>query len=330
MCRNIAIIGSGSWGISLSSLLAENGNNIKIWSFSETEKNEINIDRKSRYIPDLTINNNIICYNDLSEVCKDAEFIFHVTPSKVTREVFIQYKNFVQTQPIIICSKGFEKGSNLTLDKVFKEEKNDVKIAALSGPSFAVEVSNHIPTALLLASKNEEILNSVPEVISNENMRIYKSTDILGVEIGGGLKNIIALCTGVCTELKLGTNSEAALIARGLAEISRLGVRMGADKNTFYGLSGLGDLILTCSSDESRNRRAGRLIGKGIPIDEVKKQIGQTIESIDNLEIAKDLMEKYNVDMPIVKTACDVIFNGMTPQDAIHKLMTRSLKFEDY
>ena len=207
--------------------------------------------------------------------------------------------------------------------------KPDARLAAFSGPSFAIEVANKIPTAIILASEDEEILNTIPDIISNDKMRIYKSHDIMGVEIGGGLKNIIAFATGVAVELGFGTNSQAALITRGLAEIARLGVKMGADASTFYGLSGLGDLILTCSSDESRNRRAGRCIGRGLNIEETQKEIGQTIESIDNIKIAKKLSDKYGVEMPIVNAAYDVLYNNLTVQDAVSQLMTRGLKFEN-
>ena len=169
----------------------------------------------------------------------------------------------------------------------------------------------------------------IPKIMSNEYMRIYKSKDITGVEVGGALKNIIAFCAGICVELQLGTNAQAALLTRGLSEIARLGEKMGADKQTFYGLSGLGDLFLTCSSDESRNRRAGRLIGKGLSVEEAKKEIGMTIESVDNIEIAKKLSEKYGVEMPIVNATYDVLFNGLSPKEACKTLMTRDLKFED-
>ena len=160
-------------------------------------------------------------------------------------------------------------------------------------------------------------------------MRLYKSKDSIGVEVGGALKNIIAFCAGICAELNFGTNAQAALITRGLAEITRLGIKMGAEKDTFYGLSGLGDLILTCSSDESRNRRTGRLIGKGMNIEQVKKEIGMTIESIDNIEIAKKLSAKFDVEMPIVNAAYDILYNNLKPNDAAIMLMTRTKKFEN-
>ena len=280
------------------------------------------------FIPNIRINENVYCSCDIKEVVQGSDFIIHVTPSKFTRNIFKSYKDYVGSKPIIICSKGLEDSTLSTLDKVFKEEKPDVRLAALSGPSYATEVCDHIPTAVILASEDDDILDEIPPVLSNEYMRIYKSRDIIGVEVGGALKNIIAFCAGICAELNFGTNAQSALITRGLAEIARLGVKMGAKSETFYGLSGLGDLILTCSSDESRNRRAGRLIGRGLSIDEARKEIGMTIESVDNINTAKKLIEKYDVDMPIVNAVFEVLYNGLDPKDAAKMLMTRSLKFE--
>ena len=328
MSKNIAVVGSGSWGMAISNHLAEMGNAVKVWSFTEEEKNLINNERKCMFIPDMVLDEKIYCSNDVVEVVKDADYIFHVTPSKVTRNVFKQYKDYVKDKPIVICSKGLENATLKTLDEVMLEELPSAKIAAFSGPSYATEVVKHIPTAIILASKHDDVLDEVSSLLMNEYMRIYKSRDVVGVEVGGALKNIIAFCAGICAELNFGTNAEAALITRGLAEITRLGEKMGADKNTFFGLSGLGDLILTCSSDESRNRRAGRLIGKGKTIEEAKKEIGMTIESVENIEVAKKLAEKYDVEMQIVNEAYDVLYNNLKPQDAVNKLMTRAIKFE--
>ena len=328
MSKNIAVVGSGSWGMALANHLAEMGNNVKVWSFTEEEKNLINNERKCMFIPDMVLDEKIYCSNDVVEVVKDADYIFHVTPSKVTRNVFKQYKDYVKDKPIVICSKGLENATLKTLDEVMLEELPTAKIAAFSGPSYATEVVKHIPTAIILASKHDDVLDEVSSLLMNEYMRIYKSRDVVGVEVGGALKNIIAFCAGICAELNFGTNAQSALITRGLAEITRLGEKMGADKNTFFGLSGLGDLILTCSSDESRNRRAGRLIGKGKTVEEAKKEIGMTIESVENIEVAKKLAEKYDVEMPIVNAAYDVLYNNLKPQDAVNKLMTRAIKFE--
>ena len=328
MSKNVAVVGSGSWGMALANHLAEMGNTVKVWSFTEEEKNLINNERKCMFIPDMVLDEKIYCSNDVVEVVKDADYIFHVTPSKFTRNVFKQYKDYVKDKPIVICSKGLENATLKTLDEVMLEEMPSAKIAAFSGPSYATEVVKHIPTAIILASKHDDVLDEVSSLLMNEYMRIYKSRDVVGVEVGGALKNIIAFCAGICAELNLGTNAQSALITRGLAEITRLGVKMGANKETFFGLSGLGDLILTCSSDESRNRRAGRLIGKGKTIEEAKKEIGMTIESVENIEVAKKLAEKYNVEMPIVNAAYDVLYNNLKPKDAVNKLMTREIKFE--
>jgi len=326
---NIAVIGSGSWGVSLGNHLAELNHNVMIWSFSEDEKNDLNMKHKSKFLPNLVVNENVKSSNDIEEVVKKSDVIFHITPSRVTREVFRSYKNFVGKKPVVICSKGFEAQTLMTLDQVLEDELDGVRIAALSGPSYATEVAEHIPTAVILASKDNELLEEVSKIIADEHFRIYKSNDIVGVEVGGGLKNIIAFGAGICAELNYGMNAQAALITRGLAEISRLGVKMGANKETFYGLSGLGDLILTCSSDESRNRRAGRLIGRGLSVEEAKKEIGMTIESIDNIMIAKKLSEKYDVEMPITNVAYEMLSGDLNVKEAVYKLMTRDLKFED-
>ena len=326
---NVAIIGSGSWGVALAIHLAKLGHNIKIWSFDEEEKRIINEERKCKFLKNAVITDNIKCYTNFEDVVIDSDFILHVTPSKFTRNIFKQYKKYVEDKPVIICSKGFEGNSLKRLDEVLQEEKEDIRLAALSGPSYASEVSKKIPTAVILASKDNKLLDDVSDLLMNEYMRIYESNDIIGVEVGGALKNIIAFCAGICVELGYGINSQAALITRGLAEIARLGIKMGAEKETFYGLSGLGDLILTCSSDESRNRRAGRLIGKGKSIEEVKQEIGMTIESIDNIEIAKKLAEKYNVDMPIVNAAYNILYNDLEVKKAAEMLMNRTKKFEN-
>lgn len=326
--RNIAVIGSGSWGVALASHLARLDNKIKMWSYSEKEADMINHERKSAYLPDAIIHENIICNTNIEEVVKDSDLIVHVTPSQFVRSTFQTYKDFVGDTPILICSKGFENSTLYTLDKVFEEELSGVKLAVLSGPSYAEEVYNQVPTALVLGSKHENLLEEVYDIFTNETVRVYLSKDMLGVEIGGSLKNIIAFCTGICVSLNMGTNTTSALITRGLVEISRLGEKMGANKETFYGLSGLGDLILTCQSDQSRNRRAGKLIGQGYNVEETKQKIGQTIESLDNIEIAKKLSEKFEVDMPIVQTAYDVLYHDLDVKKAISTLMIRDKKYE--
>ena len=327
--KKIAIIGSGSWGAALGIYLASNGNDIKMWSFSEDEKNSINNDKKCVFLPNAVIPDNVYCTNSYEEAIEGAELILHVTPSKFVRSTIKGYKEFVKDDQIIImCSKGFEAESDMTLDEVIEEELPNIKYGILSGPSHAEEVSLNIPTALVIASNHEEVKESIVEAFKSTTVRIYTSKDVKGVELGGALKNIIAFCAGICVGLNLGDNTFAALATRGLVEITRLGTAMGGEEKTFYGLTGLGDLIVTCGSTHSRNRRAGELIGKGFSIEEARKEIGMTIESVDNIDVAYKLAKKYNVEMPIVDSVYNVLYNGLDPKVAVENLMTRSLKEE--
>ncbi len=326
--KNVAIIGSGSWGTALAVCLANNRNNVKIWSFCEEEKDLINNKKQCKFLPGVVIPNNVECMTDFEKVIDGADFILHVTPSKFTRSTFKQYKQYVGDKPVIICSKGFEKETLQTLDDVIKDELPSAKIGVLTGPSHAEEVAISIPTVLVIASEHEEILPLIQDTFMSKNMRIYTSTDVKGLELGGALKNIIAFCAGVAAGIGLGDNSFAALITRGLGEISRLGVKLGGKQETFYGLSGLGDLIVTCLSEHSRNRRAGKLIGQGKTLEETRKEVGMVIESIDNIDVAYELGKRNNIYMPIIETVYDVIYNGLDPKKAVEDLMTREKKSE--
>ena len=326
--KTITVIGSGSWGVALSIYLANEGHNVKIWSFDEEEKRIINEDKKCKFLPNVTIPDNIKCYTTYEEALEGSEIILHVTPSKFTRNIFKGYKQYVGNRPVIICSKGFEKDTLKTLDEVIEEELEGVKVGVLSGPSHAEEVSIGVPTVLVVASKHEEVRNLIQKTFMSEKMRIYTTDDVKGVELGGALKNIIAFCAGVAAGIGLGDNSFAALITRGLTEISRLGVSLGGKRETFYGLSGLGDLIVTCLSEHSRNRKAGKLIGQGKTLEETKKEVGMVIESIDNIDVAYELGKRQNAYMPIIETVYEVIYNELDSQTAVKKLMTREGKSE--
>ena len=327
--KNIAIIGSGSWGVALAIHLSKLGNNVKLWSFSADEKDLINNERKCKFLPNVKLPENIYCTTSFKEAIEGTDFIIHVTPSKFTRDTVKQYKQYVKNQPIVICSKGFEKESLLTLDEVVQEEMPNAKIAVLSGPSHAEEVSIAVPTALVVASKYDAVLKMVQDTFMSKKMRVYTSRDVKGVELGGALKNIIAFCAGVAAGLELGDNTFAALITRGLAELSRLGVELGGQKETLYGLSGLGDLIVTCLSEHSRNRKAGKLIGQGKNLEETKKEVGMTIESVDNIEVAYELGKIHNIDMPIVNAVYGILYKNLKPEDAVNMLMNRAKKKED-
>ena len=330
--KNVAIIGSGSWGVALATHLARNGNKVKLWSFNKNEKDLINNERKCKFLPDIEIGENILCSTDFEKVIDGSDFIMHVTPSKYTRETFKQYKQYVGNKPVIICSKGFEKDTLKTLDEVLQDEMPNVRVGVLTGPSHAEEVAISIPTVMVVASKDEEILKLIQDTFMSEEMRIYTSSDVKGVELGGALKNIIAFCAGIAAGIGLGDNTFAALITRGLMEISRLGIKLGGKQETFYGLSGLGDLIVTCLSEHSRNRRAGKLIGQGKTLEEAKKEVGMVIESIDNIDVAYELGKKNDVYIPIIETVYKVIYEGLKPEEAVKDLMTRKKKdeYEEY
>lgn len=327
--KNICIIGSGSWGCALGIHLANLGNTVKIWSFLQGEADLINKERKCKFLPQAIIPKNIICTTDFKTAIEGTEIILIVTPSKFLRDTVKKIKQYVTKQYIIICSKGFEESTLYTLNEVLEEELPNAKIGGLSGPSHAEEVSLGIPTALVIASKEDEVLKTVQETFMSETLRIYTSYDLQGTELGGALKNIIAFCAGVITGLNLGDNTFAALLTRGLSEMAKLSIKMGGEPKTIYGLTGLGDLIVTCMSNHSRNRRAGILIGQGKTIEEAKDEIGMTIESIDNIKTAYRLSEKYQVEMPIVRTVYKVLFEGLDSKQAIADLMTRNPKFED-
>ena len=327
--KKIAIIGSGSWGAALGIYLANHGHSVKMWSFNEDEKNSINKDKKCIFLPNATIPDGLECTSSFEEALEGAEIILHVTPSKFVRSTIKGYKEFVKpNQMVLMCSKGFEAETCYTLDQVMEEELPGIKTGILSGPSHAEEVSLNIPTALVVASKHEDVREIVSEEFKSNTLRLYTSTDVRGVELGGALKNIIAFCAGISVGLNLGDNTFAALATRGLVEITRLGVAMGGESKTFYGLTGLGDLIVTCGSLHSRNRRAGEMIGKGYSIEEARKQIGMTIESVDNIDVAYRLGKKYGIELPIVEKVYEVLYNGLSPKEAVNILMTRDQKSE--
>ena len=330
MKKTIAIIGSGSWGCALGIHLASLQNEVKLWSFSEEECNLINNEKKCKFLPKAIIPDGLKCYTSYRDVIEGADLILQVTPSKFTRDTVKQYKEFVnpKKQPIIVCSKGFESETMKTLDEVIVDEIPNARVGALSGPSHAEEVSLYLPTLLVIASEDERILKEVQDTFSSPTLRVYTSRDIKGVELGGALKNILAFCAGVAAGIDLGDNTFAALITRGLTELSRLGVELGGKKETFYGLTGLGDLIVTCLSEHSRNRKAGMLIGQGKTLEETKKEVGMTIECIDNIEVAYNLARLHGIEMPILECVYKVLYDNLDPKEALNILMTRNKKAE--
>lgn len=326
--KKIGIIGAGSWGMALAIYLRNLGHEVKVWANDVEEKNIINNEKRCKFLPNAVVPEGILATNSYEEAISETDIVLHVTPSKFTRENVKKYKQFITNQPVIICSKGFEASTLYTLEQVLEEEMPRAKIGVLSGPSHAEEVCLNIPTAIVVASKDGDVLNLVQNAFMSNTLRVYTSRDVRGVELGGALKNIIAFCAGACAGLNLGDNTFAALITRGLVEISRLGIEMGGCQNTFYGLTGLGDLVVTCMSQHSRNRKAGFLIGQGKTLEETKQIVGMTIESVDNIEIAYKLAKKYQVNVPIIDAVYNVLHNDLEPKKAVDMLMTREPKSE--
>ncbi len=325
----INVIGSGSWGTAVAVMLAENGHKVLLWSYFETESAELSRCRENKhFLPGIKIPDSIDFTSDISK-CGEADIIIIAVPSHAVRNTASSLAPYTKDGQIILnISKGLEEGTHLTLSQVLKEELPNCEISIMSGPSHAEEVSRKIPTTNVVAARTEEIANYIQDIIMNPTFRIYTNLDMLGVELGGSLKNVIALCAGVLDGLKLGDNTKAALMTRGIVEISRLGIAMGADPNTFNGLSGVGDLIVTCTSMHSRNRRAGILIGEGKSCDEAIKEVKMVVEGVNTCKAAKELSDKLGVEMPIVNEAYKVLFEGMPASDAISNLMNREKKHE--
>ncbi len=326
----ITIIGAGSWGIALSLLLHKNGHKISLWSPFPEES--AMLDSKREYpakLPGIIIPPDIVCTSDLDKAATDAEMFVLVTPSQNIRESARKISGFVKKDAIIVCcSKGMEEDTGKRLSEVIAEELPQAKIAILSGPSHAEEVARNIPTAVVVSSTDINVADAVQNIFMSPAFRVYTNPDIIGVEIGGAIKNIIALSAGISDGLGFGDNTKAALMTRGLAEIARLGVALGGKKDTFFGLSGMGDLIVTCTSMHSRNRRAGQLIGKGNSLEETLKEVGMVVEGVFAVKAAYRLSEKLDVLMPITASAYGVLFENKDPREAFVELMARDKKSE--
>lgn len=329
MTKKISVIGSGSWGVALACLLNHNGHDVKIWSFLQEEADLINKEKKCKFLLEQTLPDNLPCYTSLEETIKDTEIILIVTPSMAIRTTLNNLKPYVKDNQIfVLCSKGMEADTQKVYTEVISEIYPNNKVAALSGPSHAEEVIKKLPTAAVIASKNEDILLDLQDVFMCEYFRVYTNTDVLGVELGGSLKNIIALCCGIAHGLGFGDNALAALVTRGLLEISRIGIAVGANMQTFYGLTGLGDLFVTCSSEHSRNRKCGILLGQGLTLEEAKKEVGMVVEGVNAIDGAYTLVKKHNVYAPIINEIYDVLHNGKSVEEATSNLMNRGKKTE--
>lgn len=326
----IAVIGSGSWGCAAAILLAGKGYDVYLWSWQQAETDRLERDRENRdVLPGKHFPDNIVCSHDMPSCVDGAELIVTVVPSIATRPTAKQLSSCVKSgQMLVNLSKGLEESTLMTLSAVYKEEIPQAKIAVMSGPSHAEEVSIGLPTVNVTASYDSGVAAFVQDTFSTENFRVYTADDILGIELGGAIKNVIALCAGISDGIGYGDNTRAALITRGNAEITRLGIAMGAKAETFAGLSGIGDLIVTCTSVHSRNHRAGMLLGEGLSLTETLDKVHMVVEGVNTARAAYALSQKYNVTMPITEQAYKILFEGVNPKDAVRTLMLRDLKPE--
>ena len=321
----IGVVGSGSWGTALAYLLDKNGHNVTLWGNDKDEIISIDENRENKkFLSGVKLNKSLIVTHSEDDLI-DKEMIILAVPSKVVREVCEKFKSLFNDERIIVnVAKGIEQGSLLRLSEVIKQVIPNCNVAILSGPSHAEEVGNNMATACVVSAYDLEIAKKVQDVFMNETFRVYTNMDIVGVELGGALKNLIALAAGASDGCGFGDNAKAALMTRGIAEIARLGVAMGANPETFSGLTGIGDLIVTCTSMHSRNRRAGILLGQGKSLDKVLDEVKMVVEGVNTAKAAYDLSIKYNVDMPITVQINEVLFNNKNTKDAVISLMTRN------
>jgi len=326
---NISVIGAGSWGTTLANLLAEKGHHVTLWAFEKEIADGIRRTRINQlYLPGVTLSEKLVVTEDIHEAVKNAHYILNVVPTQFTRSVF---SNSIKYMPdnaqIISASKGIEYGTLMTVSSIL----NDVskrKVAVLSGPSFAEEVIKKLPAAVTIAADDRDMAMRIQDVFNTDYFRVYTNTDVLGVELGGALKNVMAIASGISEGLGLGASTRAALITRGLAEMIRLGVAMGAREKTFDGLSGLGDLVLTCTSTLSRNYTVGYKLGKGEKLSEILSGMKMVAEGVATSKSAYELSKKHSVEMPIVEQIYKVVNEDKNPLDAVRELMKRSLKAE--
>lgn len=328
--EKMCVIGAGSWGSALALSLHKNGHKVYMWSRDVNQVTEINNTREnSRYLPGIKFPEDLIVSNDLEEVVRDSKIIVLGVPSQAIRSICKQIKPYINDKQILVdVAKGLERGTGLRLSQVAKEELPNNPYVTLSGPSHAEEVSRFMPTTLVSACEDISIAEVVQDAFMSPTLRVYTNPDKVGVELGGALKNIIAFGAGMCDGLGYGDNTKAALMTRGITEIARLGVAMGADVNTFTGLSGIGDLIVTCTSMHSRNRRAGILMGQGKSLQETLDEVKMVVEGITATEVAYKVSRDLNIDMPITEAIYSVLYEGANPKEAVLELMTRNKKHE--
>ncbi len=325
----IGILGAGTWGIALARMLANSGHDVTVWSAVPGETAQLDKNRTHPNLPGMVIPETVRFTEELSEACKDGILLFAV-PSIYVRETAKRAAKYIGPETIIVdVAKGIEPGTLMMMSEVIRDEVGqEHPVVALSGPTHAEEVARDLPTTIVSACRDEAAARLVQDVFMNTCMRVYTNHDIRGVELCGAMKNIIALAAGISTGLGYGDNAKAMLITRGIAEIARLGDKMGCEQHTFAGLAGIGDLIVTATSMHSRNNRCGMLIGEGASAEEAARKVGMVVEGVNALPAAMELMRKYQVEMPIIAAVDAVVNHGAVPLEKVNELMQRGKKAE--
>ena len=326
----VSVIGAGSWGTALALLLYNNGHEVILWSIIEDEVKMLQEKREhASKLPGVKLPQDMEITTDLKYSLTDRELVVLAVPSPFTRSTAHSMCPYVKEGQLIVnVAKGVEEKTLMTLSEIIEEEIPQANVAVLSGPSHAEEVGRGVPTTVVTGAKDEKTARYIQQMFMNSVFRVYISPDILGIELGGALKNVIALAAGIADGLGHGDNLKAALITRGIAEITRLGLAMGANAETFYGLSGIGDLIVTCASVHSRNRKAGYLMGKGYSMEEAMAEVKMIVEGVYSAKAAMGLAEKYQVELPIIEQVNKALFENKDPKEALEELMLRDNKIE--
>lgn len=326
----ITILGAGSWGSALAIMLGKMSHDVTLWTVDTGEAEMINNEHQQKQkLPEVIIPNNVTATTDMKKALENSEITVCAVPSIYVRETARVMNEHIKKDSIVLSvSKGIEDVTFKTMTQVIGMEAPNVRLAAMSGPSHAEEVAVGIPTGVVVAGKEQAVAEKIQDTFMNSHFRIYSSSDLMGVELGGSLKNVIALAAGMADGIGCGDNTKAALITRGMAEIARLGIRMGGKIDTFYGMSGIGDLIVTCGSRHSRNYRAGFLIGQGHKISKVQEEVGMVIEGLNTARAAANLAKRNAVEMPIIAEVNNIVFLQKDPKDSVEELMTREKKTE--
>lgn len=330
MKKTIGIVGAGSWGTALAVLLANNGHDVTVWSYNSSEILELSHSfENKRKLPGVIIPSSVRFTDDVAFAVKNKDVVITAVPSihiKNTAKLVAPYVS--EEQVIVNASKGIDSKTLMTISEQIQTEIPNVQVAVLSGPSHAEEVGKGLPTTCVIGSNSESVAKNLQGIFMSDVFRVYTSTDIVGIEVGASLKNVIALAAGIADGLGYGDNTKAALITRGIAEITRLGVKMGGKPETFAGLAGIGDLIVTCASQHSRNRRTGVLIGQGYSAEDAMKEVNMVVEGVYSARAALALAKKHNESMPIVEQINEVLFNNKNPEVAVKELMLRDCRPE--